>query len=66
MKPQAPQQAVMLTTDELADLYRCSPQTIRKNYCQRGHFMSLRPVKLPNRMLRWSAAEALALIGGAA
>jgi hypothetical protein len=50
-----------LTTTELAELLRIRPASIRRHLCVHGDYCGLRPVKLPNRMLRWprDAAEAL-------
>lgn len=45
------------TTSELADLLRVKSRTIHVGYCRKGHYMGLVPQKLPNRLLRWSAAD---------
>jgi hypothetical protein len=46
-----------LTTEEVAGKLRNVPQTIRAGLCRNGHYMGLRPVKLPNGKLLWDAAE---------
>lgn len=53
-----------ITTIELAKLLRVTPQTIRTNLCLHGHYMDLRPTKMPNRFLLWDAEQAQALIRG--
>lgn len=55
----------LLTTAELADLERVAPQTIRKNFCLKGHHHGLIPIKLPSGALRWRTPDALALVGDA-
>jgi hypothetical protein len=56
----------LLTTAELASLERVTPQTIRKNYCLKGHHHGLVPLKLPNGGLRWRGLEVQALLDGSA
>lgn len=45
----------MLTTEKFAnDLpYPVKPSTIRSALCRNGHYMGVRPLKLPNRFLAW-------------
>ena len=52
----------MFTTSEFADTIRVRPETIRRGYCVNGHYLGLRPLKLPNRRLLWPKAEALQLL----
>jgi hypothetical protein len=52
-----------LITEELAKLFRVEPQTIRRGYCICGHYMGLKPLKLPNRRLLWSRSDALRILG---
>lgn len=40
-----------LDTAEAADLLRVRPQTLRRALCLQGHYMVLKPAKLPNRTL---------------
>lgn len=42
-----------LSTEDLAAGLGIKPQTLRANLCRNGHYFGVRPVKLPNRMLRW-------------
>lgn len=44
-----------LSTEALAAGLGIKPQTLRANLCRNGHYFGIRPVKLPNRMLRWPA-----------
>lgn len=53
-----------LSTEELAALLRGRPQTIRVGLCRNGHYLGLRPVKLPNGRLLWDRDEAETLIAG--
>lgn len=42
-----------ITTREFADSIRVVPDTIRRGYCVNGHYMNIRPLKLPNGRLLW-------------
>ena len=53
-----------LDTTEAADVLRVRPQTLRHSLCLKGHYMGLRPVKLPNGRLLWEAAAVAALASG--
>ncbi|MCC4117642.1 hypothetical protein LLG90_19975 [Aromatoleum toluclasticum] len=53
-----------LSTEELAVGLRVKPQTIRAALCRHGHYLGLRPCKLPNGRLLWDAAEVDRLIAG--
>ena len=55
--------AAKLTTEEMAGLLRIVPQTPRAGLCRNGHYLGMRPVKLPNGKLLWDAAEVAALLG---
>lgn len=46
-----------LSTEEAAAKLRAAPQTPRASLCRLGHWMGMRPVKLPNGRLLWDAAE---------
>lgn len=46
-----------LSTAELAKIFKVSPKTVRWNFCTRGHYLSLVPRKLPNRILLWPVAD---------
>lgn len=42
------------TTAELAARLKVRPSTIRRGLCVNGHYMDLKPIKLPNGRLIWS------------
>ncbi len=52
------------STNEFADRLRIKPATIRRNFCVKGHYLGLRPVKLPNHRLVWPAAHVEAILAG--
>lgn len=52
-----------LSTQEVADALRVKRQTIAKQLCLNGHYLGLRPVKLPNGRLLWDAADLKRLTG---
>ncbi|MDY0073239.1 MAG: hypothetical protein RBR77_11385 [Thauera sp.] len=53
-----------LDTAEAAAAFRVMPQTLRRALCVQGHYLGLRPVKLPNGRLLWDSAEIDALVRG--
>lgn len=55
-----------LTTEELAAELRNRPQTIRAGLCRNGHYMGMRPIKLPNGHLLWPTAGLDSLLNGGA
>ena len=54
-----------MTTDEFAALIHVKSTTIRHGLCTRGHYLGLRPTKLPNRRLLWSASAVQNLLKNA-
>jgi len=48
-----------LNSKEFAALVRVEAQTIRRSYCVNGHYLGLKPIKLPNGRLLWPKADAL-------
>tara|TARA_R110000850_G_scaffold276940_1_gene421027 strand:+ start:23682 stop:23867 length:186 start_codon:yes stop_codon:yes gene_type:complete len=42
-----------LSTEALAERLGIKPHTLRAALCRQGHYFGIRPIKLPNRMLRW-------------
>lgn len=46
-----------LSTEEAATKLCAAPQTPRASLCRLGHWLGMRPVKLPNGRLLWDAAE---------
>lgn len=53
-----------LSTEEAAAKLRAAPQTPRASLCRLGHWLGMRPVKLPNGRLLWDAAEVERLASG--
>ncbi len=53
-----------LSTNELAAQFRVSPTTIRRALCVKGHYLGLRPLKLPTGRLLWPAHEVEKLLRG--
>lgn len=53
-----------LSTAELAACGKVVPQSIIASVCRNGHWMGLRPIKLPNRRLLWDAIEAARVLNG--
>jgi hypothetical protein len=43
------------TTDQAAAILVVRPNTLRVALCERGTYLGIRPVKLPNRRLLWPA-----------
>lgn len=56
--------AAKITTEEMAGLLRIFPQTARAGLCRNGHYLGMRPVKLPNGKLLWDAAAVERLTSG--
>jgi hypothetical protein len=54
----------LINTATLAAMLGVKEQTLRSAICRRGDYYGLRPLKLPNRLLRWSRAEAERLLRG--
>lgn len=52
-----------LSTKELAKCLHVEAHTIRRGYCVDGHYMGLKPFKMPNRRLLWPKAGALRILG---
>jgi hypothetical protein len=55
-----------LSTEEVAAALCVAPQTPRASLHRLGHWMGMRPVKLPNGRLLWDAAEVERLASGEA
>jgi len=52
------------STKEFAERLRVDANTIRRGLCVRGHYLGLRPVKLPNGRLVWPAAHVEDILAG--
>ena len=64
LKHTPPNQSAKLSTEEMAIHLRIAPQTARAGLCRNGHYLGMRPVKLPNGKLLWDAAEVERLTAG--
>jgi len=53
-----------LNTEEAAAALRVRPNTLRVGLCKNGHYLGLRPIKLPNGRLLWDASQIDALARG--
>lgn len=65
-KTQNARQGEKLSTEELATILRVAVQTPRASLCRKGHYLGMRPVKLPSGRLLWDAAEVERLLSGQA
>ena len=45
-----------LTTETFAARFGVKGATVRRNLCVSGHFLGLKPIKLPNTRLLWPDA----------
>lgn len=52
------------TTAEVAAAYNVQPKTVLCSLCRHGHYLGLRPVKLPNRLLGWPADAVGRILAG--
>lgn len=57
-------QGVKVTTEAMTARFGVATQTPRASLCRVGHWMGMRPVKLPNGRLLWDAAEIERLLNG--
>lgn len=55
----------VLTTQEFAEALKCSPKTVRKNYCLTSACYGIRPLKVGARLL-WPVSEVAKLLNGEA
>lgn len=51
-----------LTTEQLAEQLHIKPNTVRTKLCKDGHVFGIKPTKLPNGRLLWSADAVNALL----
>ena len=52
------------STEELSEILKVKPSTIRRGLCVDGHYMGLVPKKMPNRRLLWSRGPVEKVLGG--
>jgi len=50
-------QQTHVTTKQIAKILGVNPDTIRRSLCVNGHYLGLKPVKMPNRMLMWAVVN---------
>lgn len=53
-----------ISTREAARLLGIRSQSLRSALCLNGHYRGVRPIKLPNRILRWPADAVESLLAG--
>lgn len=53
-----------LSTDAAAARLSVKPNTLRAGLCRDGHYLNMRPIKLPNRLLAWPADQIEDLLSG--
>ncbi len=54
------------STEQFAELVKVKASTIRRGLCVDGHYMGVRPVKLPNGRLIWPSEPVDKLLNGEA
>jgi hypothetical protein len=52
-----------LSTTEFAKKTTVKPESVRHSLCVRGHYLGVRPRKLPNGRLLWPRAEVNRVLG---
>lgn len=50
---QIPTKKQYIPTNHFAARFGVQPDTVRRNLCVNGHFLGIKPVKLPNGRLLW-------------
>jgi hypothetical protein len=53
-----------ITTNQLAPTLGVKPNTIIRSLCVNGHYLGMKPRKLPNGRLLWSVADRDRLLHG--
>lgn len=53
-----------ITTREFAAFFRVEAATVRRSHCLNGHYMGVRPIKLPNNRLLWPEAAVIRVLTG--
>jgi hypothetical protein len=54
----------MISTKEFARMFGVLPSTVTQSHCVNKEYCGIKPVKLPNRRLMWSRAEAERVLNG--
>jgi hypothetical protein len=60
--PLSAAEASHVTTGEFARLIGVKGQTVRRGLCVDGHYLNVKPIKLPNRRLLWPVSEITRLL----
>lgn len=42
-----------INTEDFSKALGVNPNTVRRGYCIQGHYMGIKPKKMPNRRLLW-------------
>ncbi len=53
-----------ITTREAAPMLGVEDETMRRGLCINGHYLKIKPVKLPNRRLLWPLADIKKILEG--
>lgn len=53
-----------MSTESFASAVGVKPQTLRAALSRNGHYYGIRPVKMPNRLLRWPAKDVEKYLSG--
>jgi|JI8StandDraft_1071087.scaffolds.fasta_scaffold123953_2 hypothetical protein len=62
--PPNPTPGRIFSTEDLAQVFHVEPASIRSALSRSGHYMGLKPFKLPNRRLAWPANDVVRLLNG--
>ncbi len=46
-----------IPTEEFVKPFFIKPESARRSYCKKGHYLGIRPKKLPNGRLLWPVDE---------
>jgi hypothetical protein len=53
-----------IPTSKFAKIFNVQGASVRRSYCLNGHYLGIRPVKLPNGRLMWPEDQAQAIVNG--
>jgi len=53
-----------ISTEQYAAKIKVRPHTVRRGYCVNGHYLGIKPIKLPNNRLLWPADEVEDILRG--
>lgn len=52
----------LVPTGKFAEIFKVKGASVRRAYCVNGHYMGIRPVKLPNGRLLWPEEQGQAIV----